>query len=383
MGLYVDGERIKCTDCTLDIPKKYIDKRFDLHKIKHSCTVPANQARYNRFKRPGLVKKAVNFTEASAKHIAKGNKPTPRTLQEIRLNECNLCDHGDNKECFICGCNIPTKASWAEQKCPLGKWPNEKRIDTLLIRNSINSNLRDAFKNASCFYIGSGPSLEKLNLNLLLERGIMTFAVNNVAAYPGIRPNFWCSTDDPKSFHECIWTDPTIMKFIREKDLNKLPVEMKNVQNIHTFQINEDFSVNRFFDEPTVCYGNHSELVDAYGGKGGRSTMYCVLRIAYYIGIRRLYLIGCDFKMTEERQYVFDQKKWIGGVRTNNQHYYMMNTRFKHLDERAKQLGYNIYNCSPASELTAFEYLDFEEAIRREKIPTPKSLAKLYGGRDA
>jgi uncharacterized paraquat-inducible protein A len=58
----------------------------------------------------------------------------PKSTQEqidYRLNICLSCDKYDatNKECSICGCNVNNKRifmnklAWADQHCPLDKWP--------------------------------------------------------------------------------------------------------------------------------------------------------------------------------------------------------------------------------------------------------------------
>lgn len=382
MGLYIEEGRLRCTGCSLNAPVSHLPKRFDITKVKHSCNDGVNPNRYDRFARPSFVKKAVNFTKASAEHIKKGQIPTNEELHKIRLKICDGCDHGNNEECFICGCNLPVKIGWAEQKCPLGKWPNSEHMRDLILRDKQPANLRNAYQNAACFFIGSGPSLEKLNLDLLKERGILTFAVNNVAAYKNIKPNFWTSTDEPQSFHSCIWKDPTIIKFVRQENAIKLDPKLGKVVNLYTYNVNEDFNVKQFFDEPTINWGNQSSLVDAYRQKGGRSVLYAALRIMFYLGIRRVYLIGCDFKMIENRPYVFNQGKWSGGIKTNNNNYDIMNVRLKHLNEKALTLGYKIYNCTPDSHLTAFPNMLYEEAINKEKLETPTSLAKMYGGRD-
>ena len=370
--LRVEEGYLKCSECNLNFPITQLPKNFDPLKIIHDCK-KTEENKYNRFKRVGIVKKAINYTKATVKHKQAGKKETEPELHKIRLEVCNTCDHGDNKECFICGCDIPVKASWSEQSCPLYKWP--RRMTDLVYRNNKQpANLKNTYFNAGCFFIGSGPSLEKIDLSLLKNRGILSFAVNNVAAFPGIKPNFWCCTDNPNSFHQAIWTDPSIIKFVRAANAEKV-----DYPNLYSFDVNEDFKVETFFEEPTIAFGNHTDLIDAYGQKGGRSVIYCSFRLMYYLGIRRIYLIGCDFKMDESRPYVFNQQKWKGGVSTNNKHYEIMNIRFKHLNEKAKTLGLKFYNCSPESSLTAFDHLDFNEAIKRETIETPKTLANMYG----
>jgi len=374
MSLYIENEYLKCKNCNLNIKVSLLPKKYDLLKIKHACQI---KAPYNGSQKVGIIKKGINYTKAVVTHVKKGMKPCPEKLHLIRLEVCNLCRHGDNNECFICGCSIPIKASWASSTCPVYKWPRTMN-DLLLFGKDKPANLGNKFLNAGCFFIGSGPSLEKLNLSLLKERGVLSFAVNNVAAFSQIRPNFWLSCDDPSSFHKVIWKDPGIMKFVRRPNYDKIETPL----NCYYFDINEDFMPQTFFTEPTVCFGNKSDLIDEFGGKGGRSVMYCSFRIMHHLGIRRIYLIGCDFNMDEKRPYVFDQKKWGGGCRTNNQHYEIMNTRFKSLNTESKKHGLTIYNCTPNSGLTAFEELDYYKAIQREKLDTPDSLAGMYGGSD-
>lgn len=369
MPLYIEDNWIKCTNCFFKVRKQYIPEKYDLLQIAHTCKSKKSNLKYDRFKRPNIIKKGINFVKATIEHNKKGKKPTEETLHRLRLDICNSCDHGDNEHCFVCGCSIPLKAVWQSNNCPVHKWP--KDMQDLLFRNKKPANLKDVYKNAGCFFIGSGPSLDNIDLNLLKERGILSFAVNNVGAYKDIRPNFWCSADTTSKFHSVIWDDPGIIKFVRNS-----PGEYPN---LYTFQVNEDFNVKTFFEEPTVSFGNHTELIDEYKNKGGRSVMYCSLRIMHYLGVRRVYLLGCDFNMQEKRPYVFDQQKWSGGCKTNNQAYEIMNERFFHLNKRAKELNYHIYNCTENSKLTAFEKKDYYEAIKREKLETPASLAGMYG----
>lgn len=55
------------------------------------------------------------------------------TTKEIthRYNICISCDKFDEQlsECMVCGCNVNrkkvflNKLAWADQECPIGKWP--------------------------------------------------------------------------------------------------------------------------------------------------------------------------------------------------------------------------------------------------------------------
>ena len=77
---------------------------------------------------PGLLQKAANFAASAAAHVAAG---MPRASEEEvarRFEVCQGCEHYDGRACTKCGCPIVrekqfvSKLSWANEKCPVGKW---------------------------------------------------------------------------------------------------------------------------------------------------------------------------------------------------------------------------------------------------------------------
>jgi hypothetical protein len=73
---------------------------------------------------PNIIKKVINLSNAIISHINNGSKICSQDLVEKRINICLSCDkYNPNKDsCSECGCYLSVKTSWAEQKCPLGKW---------------------------------------------------------------------------------------------------------------------------------------------------------------------------------------------------------------------------------------------------------------------
>lgn len=72
---------------------------------------------------PSVTQKIANFAQAVVTHAAAG---FPRLSEEetaSRLAVCHECPQFHDRTCILCGCNMKIKASWADQKCPLGKWP--------------------------------------------------------------------------------------------------------------------------------------------------------------------------------------------------------------------------------------------------------------------
>jgi hypothetical protein len=227
--------------------------------------------------------------------------------------------------------------------------------------------LEDIYKGSSCFFIGAGPSLNTIpNLSdVLSQRGILTFAVNNIAAKT-IRPNIWCCIDKPKSFHRNIWDDPAILKFTKTDnwDHGYNGGMVNNAPNLFWFKINTYFTSSIFFKENTISCGRAKDSWDDIGQSGGRSVMLPALRLMYYLGIRRIYLLGCDFNMTNEQPYAFEQTKWPGGVKTNNRMYEILTARLKSLIPQMDRLGFQVYNCNPDSKLTIFPSMDFDRAVK-------------------
>jgi hypothetical protein len=74
---------------------------------------------------PSLTRQAINYAGAVAGHVAAGRPQASPELVKLRLDMCAICPERNGKRCSKCGCPVESKAKWAEQKCPLGKWPSE------------------------------------------------------------------------------------------------------------------------------------------------------------------------------------------------------------------------------------------------------------------
>ncbi len=147
------------------------------------------------------------------------------------------------------------------------------------------------------------------------------------------------------------------------------------------FDINEDFDSNTFLTEPTINFGNHTNSFDEFGNKGGRCVMLIALRLLCYLGFKRIFLLGCDFKMDVHKPYAFAQGKHQGGVNTNNDKFIIINERLTALAPKFKQAGVDVFNCSRNSELKAFPFLEFQEAVNlvTKHYNTNPDLSNLYG----
>lgn len=250
---------------------------------------------------------------------------------------------------------------------------------------------KNIFEEQSIFYLGSGPSLKETDLSFLSSRGILSAGVNNIAAWSIIRPNIWVISDEPKSFHEVIWKDPAIMKFIPEKDSGK-PFKLASgnwaryavrlCPNTWIYRLTSKFDTTTFLTEDYVAFGREKGVADNLDLKGSRSTMLAAIKILFYLGFRNVFLLGCDFEMLEEKPYVFPQKKKKPGIITNNSSYKILEQRLTALKPKFKEVNFNIYNCTKGSKLQTFPFLPVTDAIQMslEDFYTEKpNLEGMYG----
>jgi hypothetical protein len=95
-----------------------------------TITVDVGHAAYPRHRKPGvsLLTKAKNFAASAAKHVAAGAPQATDEQVAERFAICQGCEHFDGKACRQCGCPVVrekkflSKLSWANEKCPVGKW---------------------------------------------------------------------------------------------------------------------------------------------------------------------------------------------------------------------------------------------------------------------
>jgi hypothetical protein len=226
----------------------------------------------------------------------------------------------------------------------------------------------------------------------------MTFGVNNSPRI--IRPNLWVSVDTPGNFMISVWEDPRIMKFVhlgkQGKTLwdntrwKKSHLTVQQCPNVFYWRDNEYFQADKFLTEETVNWGNHTNRCECGFLRpdkkewekdptkrikvcpqcnkrqwGARSVMLSAVRIAHILGFRKIFLLGCDFKMEAGKQnYAFQQDRSKNSVRNNNDAYKRLNLRFDKLRPIFEKENFFIWNCCKDSGLKSFDYMDFELALK-------------------
>jgi hypothetical protein len=102
-------------------------RRIAGHPVEtHFCGLAETPKHENS--KVSVFKKAANFATSAARHIAAGAPQATDEQVAVRFAICQGCEHFDGKACKKCGCPVVrekkflSKLSWANEKCPVGKW---------------------------------------------------------------------------------------------------------------------------------------------------------------------------------------------------------------------------------------------------------------------
>ncbi|AQT67956.1 hypothetical protein STSP2_01108 [Anaerohalosphaera lusitana] len=238
--------------------------------------------------------------------------------------------------------------------------------------------LVDLFHGQSVFLICNGPSIKDIDLEKLTSTpGVMTMSLNNGGHK--IRTNLWTGQDPPYRFMQSIWEDPSIMKFTLY-DYRKRPVwdrkkggysDLKLWQCPNTFfhKRHSDFDAKKWLDEDKVVWG---EPKDA---GGNRSVMLAALHILYFLGFRNVFLLGADFHMTSDDKYFFEDR---AAVKHNNRLFKNVAKYLEQLKPYLNEVGFRVFNCSPASHLKVFEHKSIHDAVEMCRVNISQSTEGMY-----
>lgn len=224
---------------------------------------------------------------------------------------------------------------------------------------------RDRFKGLTGVFLGGGPSLKDFDLSRLDRPGLLTLAVNGVGHL--YRPHVWVGCDDPASvpaaatFNPAVWHDPGVLKVV-PRGIADSPLDgadgpaVRAMPNTVYCLRRSGFRADSFLTERAFCWGNES------ADGGGRSVMLVALKLLWYLGVRDVLLLGCDFKMNASRPYAHDEPKDERAAASNNRTYQLLNERFAALRPVFDAASFRVRNATPDSGLTAFDRVRWEDA---------------------
>ena len=320
--------------------------------------------------------------------------PKTKDTVDVQVYRCGIhgeCVHraATAKGLGIRGCTDCRDATSRVEPEP----PPQEAEGFLLTHNGQPAgHLEGMFQGTSCFLICGGPSLNETPLELLSQRGILTAAVNNVAA-THVRPHLWFSVDAAASFHESIWNDPAIMKFARRDrsaGFTRTLIDEKwvatsrqaatypNVWFYKYAAAKEGLDAQTFLTRSPPLWAAHYTLPNGHK-RETRSCLLPTLRILYWLGVRTLYIVGADFNMETEKPYAFDQLKSREACGTNNTTYGVLRHWFADLKPVFDAAGFHVFNATHGGRLEEFPRIEFEAAVERASLPPVETVRGMYG----
>ncbi|MGD9725484.1 MAG: hypothetical protein AB7V39_03710 [Nitrospiraceae bacterium] len=233
------------------------------------------------------------------------------------------------------------------------------------------TDLANAFLGQTLFIIGGHPSINDMPLGLLNQPGILTMALNN-ATYAFPKPTFWLTADKPNCYSGHSFHRADIIKFSRLDTSLEHPNgsarELRTFPNLYFYEVAPDrYTPSNFFTEgvPLVWW---------------KSVFPIALQLAWRLGFRQIYLVGCAFWSTKDSHYA-----WASQL-TNAQRAYSQVTYNEDVERLATltpffgAAGLEVVSCTENSRANAMlRYEPLGEAVRKTllKIPDPTPLGLL------
>jgi hypothetical protein len=261
--------------------------------------------------------------------------------------------------------------------------------------------LRGIYAGGSCFLVCGGPSINALDLNLVRQRGILLAAVNNVAA-THVRPHLWFAADKQTQFSETIWRDPGIAKFVKAKYLDRkgqgkgqirrwspetqtyvgTGLHPSQCPNVWGYDHWKGWDPETFLDDPRPSWGVSNADQDPEHRGPFLSVLLVAVWMLYWLGVRRIYLVGADFHMSGKSPYAFDQAYEPAQVGRNNSLYGWLNRRFREVRPHFERRDLQVRNTNRKSKLDAFDFVDYDQALAEvlTEFPAGGRVAGHYAG---
>lgn len=223
--------------------------------------------------------------------------------------------------------------------------------------------LRDKHAGKRAFIICNGPSLKAEDLTKIHGNGDISIASNKIDKifpFTPWRPTYYCVADESYQY--------SLLDV-----MNQVPAEVK-------FFRTNSFITTRKVTSPTVWLntnGDRKLLEDPKFSERIDNIIYAIASVTYmliqimvYMGVRELYIIGCD------NSYAIERKKDGTIVNNGGASYFAgsdakdttknigasweMNMAYEYAAKYAKENGIKIFNATRGGHLEAFPRVDFD-----------------------
>jgi len=238
-----------------------------------------------------------------------------------------------------------------------------------------SADLTGTYAGCSLFVIGGNPVLSTLPLAALESSRLLTLALNNVPyTYPN--PTMWLTADKPACYGGHFFARPDIIKFgymnYRDDVVAATGKPLKEHPMMMFYTATPAVDENCFFAQvPAFTWW--------------KSVFPISLQLAWRLGVRRVYLVGCAFLTNQEKPYAWAAK--LDGFQTKwSQDTYNDDvSRLESLLPLFKENGFSVTSCTPYSKANKLlPYVDLRAAVNHELslMPKPVPMGELRHSSD-
>lgn len=224
------------------------------------------------------------------------------------------------------------------------------------------NNLKGLHTGKRAFIVCNGPSLTSADLDKIADNGDISFACNkieNILSATIWHPTYYAVFDETYQYTllDMINAIPAKVKFFRKSSY----YVTRNVNGVKAF-VNADGS--KYLLDNCKFSEDVSDVIYTVA-----TTTYALFQLAVHMGIRELYIVGCDNSYAREISrdgtfYETGHNSYFSLADTKEQStaaaVWQMNIAYEYARKYADTQGIKIYNATRGGYLEAFERIDFE-----------------------
>lgn len=244
-----------------------------------------------------------------------------------------------------------------------------------------NIKIKNRYYGKSCFILGNGPSLKKIDLKKLGNKYVFTTNFfSKVKDYSLANSNFHFLIDEEFYNESSLLIDDIISNY---KELEKtvkvffLPVYAKTFIEKNKVLKNTNIFYLWPFKEITGQGMNDIDLTKPMYGY--TTVVQYAIQTAIFMGFTKIYLLGCDstnivseintiIGNKDNDLHAYEAIKQNEGIKKWNTYemlydQYLLFRGYKYLNEYCKKIGVSLYNCSNPTLITEIEQIDFDSIV--------------------
>lgn len=227
------------------------------------------------------------------------------------------------------------------------------------------ADLTGAFSGSPMFILGGNPVLKTMDLGSLAGSNLPTMALNNVPyVYPN--PTIWLTADKPVCYGHHMFSRADLIK-----------IGYMNYRNEIVPSTGRPFK-----DHPMMLFftgfkadGVEDFFAEVPGFAWWKSIFPIALQLAWRLGCRRVYLVGCTFNTHQRNPYAWSARINSSQARWNQRTYDEDIQRLKALHPLFVENGFQVFSCTPDSRANEiFPHILLKDAISYELSLLPKAV---------